>query len=179
MKTNLIESYLHDLERELRRNGSFSVETLTEIESHLLESVERGLRDGLSLENAELDAIRRFGPVHVISTTFEMGRISPMQKLLLTVAAVLGLLVTYVDSRPTWDDTGITAVAILFVCGLVAFISYKRPWLFALAVGAWIPLYGILFTHNYGSILTLIIAFIGAYGGWVFRLGINKMMDSA
>ena len=179
METNLIESYLNDLERELRLNGSFDSDTLTEIESHLLESVERGLRGGLDREEAERDALRRFGSVDVVSSTFERERITPMQKLLLTIAAVSGLFVTYVDSRPTWDDAGITAGVILLLCGLIALSGYKLPWLLALMVGVWIPLYGILVTHNYGSVLALVIAFIGAYGGWGFRLGMNKIIHPA
>jgi hypothetical protein len=102
-----------------------------------------------------------------------------MQKVLLTVAVVSGLFITYVDSRPTWDDTGITAGVILLVCGLIALLGYQPPWLLALAVGAWIPLYGILVTHNFGSIIALIIAFIGAYAGWAFRIGIRKVLNPA
>jgi hypothetical protein len=101
------------------------------------------------------------------------------QKILLAIAVISGLFITYVDSRPTWDDTGITAGVILLVCGLIALLGYQRPWLLALAVGAWIPLYGLLVTHNYGSILALIIAFIGAYAGWAFRLGIRKVYHPA
>ena len=102
-----------------------------------------------------------------------------MQNVLLILAAVSGLLITYVDSRPTWDDTGITAGVILLLCGLLALIGFKRPWLLALAVGAWIPLYGLLVTHNFGSILALIIAFVGAYAGWAFRAGIDKIRHPA
>ena len=179
MKNNLIESYLHDLERELRLNGSFNVEMMAEIESHLLESVERGLRQGLSQENAEEEALKRFGSVNVVSSTFEKERITPMQKILLAVATISGLFITYVDSRPTWDDTGITAGVILLLCGLLALIGYQRPWLLALVVGAWIPLYGLFVTHNFGSILALIIAFVGAYAGWAFRIGIRKTFKTA
>jgi hypothetical protein len=39
-----------------------------------------------------------------------------------------------------------------------------------------IPLYGILVTHNYGSILGLIIAFVGAYAGWGVHLAIQKIL---
>jgi hypothetical protein len=174
MKNGLIKSYLRDLERELRLNDSFKIDVLAEIESHLFESVERGLRRGLSLEKAEAEALQRFGSVKVVSSTFEKERITTMQKILLTIAALSGLFITYVDSRPTWDDTGITAGVILLLCGLMVLIGFQRPWLLALAVGAWIPLYGLFFTHNFESILALIIAFVGAYAGWAVRIGIRK-----
>src|SRR5689334_18066823 len=38
---------------------------------------------------------------------------SPMQKILLAIAVIAGLFYAYVDSRPTWDDTGITVGIIL------------------------------------------------------------------
>jgi len=102
-----------------------------------------------------------------------------MQKILTMIAILAGLFFAYVDSRPTWDDTGVLAGAILFTCGLIALIGYSHPWLLALAVGAWIPLRGIFITHNYGSILALVIAFVGAYAGWAFQLGLRKTFDSA
>jgi len=102
-----------------------------------------------------------------------------MQKILLGLAALSGLFITYVDSQPAWDDTGISAGAILLVCGLIAVLGYRRPWLLALAAGGWIPLYGFLVTHNFASILALVIAFIGAYAGWFVRLGIDRMQKPA
>lgn len=102
-----------------------------------------------------------------------------MQKILLAVAVVSGLFIAYVDSRPSWDDTGITVGVILLTCGIIALAGYQRPWLLALAVGGWIPLYGILVTHNFGSIIALIIAFIGAYAGWAFRFSIQKAFHTA
>ena len=102
-----------------------------------------------------------------------------MQKILLVIATLVGMFLAYVDSRPTWDDTGIEVAAILLICGLLALIGFPRPWLLALLVGGWIPLYGILFSHNFGSIIALIIAFIGAYAGWAFRIGFRKASNSA
>jgi len=92
-----------------------------------------------------------------------------MQKILLAVALAIGGLITYVDSRPAWDDTGVTALAVLVACGAIGFTGPKRPWLWALAVGLWIPLLGIVGTHNYASLLALPIAFAGAYGGMAIR----------
>jgi len=179
MKEKNIKSYLGALEWQLWLRGLSNSDTLAEVESHLLESVERGIHQGLNREEAEQRSLERFGPVRVVASTFEKERISPMQKILLAIAVISGLFFAYVDSRPTWDDTGILAGAILLTCGLIALIGFQPPWLLALAVGAWIPLRGILVTHNYGSILALIIAFVGAYGGWVFRIGIRKTFHSA
>jgi hypothetical protein len=92
-----------------------------------------------------------------------------MQKLLLIVALGLGGLITYVDSRPTWDDTGITAAAVFLSCFALGALGPRRPWLWALAVGLWIPLLGILRAHNFGALLALGIAFAGAYAGMGLR----------
>ena len=102
-----------------------------------------------------------------------------MQKLLLAIAVLAGLFAAYVDSRPTWDDTGIMAFSILIISGLIVLLGYRRPWLVALAVGLWIPLRGIFITHNYFSLIALAFAFVGAYGGWVVRLGIRNTFHPA
>jgi len=59
-----------------------------------------------------------------------------MQRLLPAIACFLGLLIAYVDSRPTWDDTGITAGSILLVSGLLAMLADRRPWRSRLAGGS-------------------------------------------
>jgi hypothetical protein len=102
-----------------------------------------------------------------------------MQKILSVVALMAGLFFAYVDAQPTWDDTGILAGAILLTCGLISLIGFRHPWLLALLVGAWIPLRGIFITHNYGTVLALIFALVGAYLGWVVRLGIRKTFHPA
>ena len=83
----------------------------------------------------------------------------------LLVALILGALIAWVDSRPTWDDSGITAGVLLLVCAGFGAIRPRFAWLWAFAVGAWIPLAGIVIAHNYGSIIALGIALIGAYLG--------------
>ena len=92
-----------------------------------------------------------------------------MQRILFIVALGLGLAITYVDSRPNWDDTGITAGAILLSCAVLGALGPKQPWLWALAVGIWIPLFGIAQAQNFGSLLALAVAFAGAYAGMGLR----------
>ena len=179
MREKNIQSYLRKLDNALWLRGLSNADTLAEVESHLLEAMERGIQNGLDQATAEKEALKRFGSVQVVASTFINERISPMQKILLAIAVMAGLFFAYVDSRPTWDDTGITVGAVLLTCGLLALIGYQRPWLLALAVGAWIPLYEIITTQAYASIFAVIIAFIGAYGGWVVRLGIRKTFHTA
>lgn len=93
-----------------------------------------------------------------------------MKKLLVFqvfVACVIGLVIAWFDSRPGWDDAGITALIVLGASFLVSVWSKQKPWLFALAVGVWIPAYGIAISGNLGSILALLPAFIGAFVGWL------------
>jgi hypothetical protein len=81
------------------------------------------------------------------------------------IAISAGIVITLIDSNPSWDDTGITAGMIFCSCAFLGFISPGRPWIWALVVAIWIPLYGFLWMHNYGSILALIIGFAGSYAG--------------
>jgi hypothetical protein len=179
MAEHLIRSYLQALKRRLHLYGVFDREYLEEVESHLLESMEAGMRRGLSVEDAERQTLEQFGSIQVVARGFAMERKNKMQNLLLAVAVLAGLFSAYVDSRPTWDDTGILAFGILIVSGLITLLGYRRPWVIALAVGIWIPLHDILLAHNYGSILALVFAFVGAYGGWLVNLLIRKTLHPA
>jgi hypothetical protein len=179
MAESQIQSYLRALKRQLRIYGVFDSEYLAEVESHLLESVEAGTHQGLSVEDSEKLAVERFGPIKVVALGFAKERKNIVQNLLLAVAVIAGLFSAYIDSRPTWDDTGILAFGILIVSGLITLLGYRRPWVIALAVGIWIPLHGIFITHNYGSILALVFAFVGAYGGWLVHLVIQKTLHPA
>ena len=91
------------------------------------------------------------------------------------IAIAAGLAIAYIDSRPTWDDTGITAFGVLLASGALAFVSPRRPWLWALAIGIWIPLAGIFISHNFGSLIALVFAFAGAYAGMLAR----RLVDPA
>ena len=186
MKENQIQTYLRKLKRHLWVSGLADQNDLVEIESHLLEAVETGMNRGLSAEEAERQALERFGNVRTIVSAFEKERINLVQKILFVLAILTGLFIAFVDSRPTWDDTGITAGAMLLSSGLLTLLGYRRPWLIALAIGLWTPVYETYLSHNFrfpGVILfptlVLLIPMIGAYAGWAVRLGIRKTLHPA
>lgn len=94
-----------------------------------------------------------------------------MRKALYVIPLIIGLAIAYVDSRPGWDDTGITVGMLLLSSAIFGFLLPKYPWLIALLVGMWIPLASIAITHNYGGIVALVFPFIGAYAGmFIHRL---------
>lgn len=70
-------------------------------------------------------------------------------RFLMPLALVLGLLIALVDSSPGWDDTAITASALVITCGLLGAVHPVRAWQWALAVGLWIPTLGIALHQNY------------------------------
>ena len=92
-----------------------------------------------------------------------------MPRIALLAGLTIGIIIGYIDSRPSWDDTGVTAVAILVSTLVLGALAPQRPWATALVVGAWIPLFGILTRANYGSLLALAFAFAGAYVGMLLR----------
>jgi hypothetical protein len=174
-----INSYLRALKHRLWLRGMADAETLTEIEGHLLDAMDKGIREGLSAEEAEQRAIERFGSVQTIIGSFEKERINIMNKILLVVAILCGLFLAYVDSSPGWDDTGITAGGLLVAAGLFTLLGHPRPWLIGLAVGIWIPLLYIYQNQAFSMLFVLIIPMIGAYAGWAVRLGVRKTLHLA
>jgi nucleoside recognition membrane protein YjiH len=94
-------------------------------------------------------------------------------------ASLIGLLIALVDSRPAWDDTGIIAGALLLVSAIFGTLRPRYAWAWALAVGAWVPLLGVVLRHNYGSILALAFAFGGAYCGVFMRTVLTRIGAAA
>jgi len=179
MKMNHIQNYLRALKRDLWMRGLSDVETLAEIESHLLEAMDQGLQQGLKVEEAEYRAVERFGPVRTVAGSFEKERMDMMQKVLLVIAVLLGLFLAYVDASPNWDDTGIIAGGLLLGAGLLTLLGHRRPWLVALAIGVWIPLHYIFLTQDFSMLLVLLFPFVGAYAGWAARLAARKTFHLA
>ena len=85
--------------------------------------------------------------------------------ILLILALALGLLIGWIDTRPTWDDTGVTIAAIIAVTALLGFAMPERAWVWAIAVGGMISLLNIALNSKYDALLALLAAFIGSYAG--------------
>jgi hypothetical protein len=164
-----VEEYLTTLRRELRRRGFFTSRIIEEVRCHVLDAVEVKQSRGLSHDEAVHDALERFGPARALAIQLATERSLIVQRVVFAVAIVLGLLLGYVDSRPSWDDTGITAGLLLMGTVILGGLAPQRPWLWALCMGLWIPLFGIHNSANYGSLIALGIAFAGAYAGMLIR----------
>jgi hypothetical protein len=89
--------------------------------------------------------------------------------VLVAAALVTGASIAYVDSRPGWDDTGITVGLLVLAAGAVAVVSSRRPWLWAVLVGASAPAVEIAAGGSVASLAALAFAAFGAFGGWLLR----------
>lgn len=81
----------------------------------------------------------------------------------------LGLL----DSSLGYDDTGVTAIGLLTVAALAAALDGRRPLLWALVVGAWIPILEIPAAQSSAPLAALIFSGIGAVVGHLVARGLK------
>jgi hypothetical protein len=98
--------------------------------------------------------------------------------LALVVAVVAGIGIAVIDSRPGWDDTGITA-ALLAIAALVAVLiegsgRVVRVAALAVLVAIWIPILEIAAPGAYGSLLAFVFSGVGAFIGWVVVRGLTR-----
>jgi hypothetical protein len=83
----------------------------------------------------------------------------------LVASVLVGLAIAWLDIQQGWDDTGVTAGLLLIAAGFFSALRPAYPWLWALAIGLWIPLLGIVSSQNYEGLVALAVAFLGAYSG--------------
>lgn len=96
----------------------------------------------------------------------------------LLLALAIGIGIAWIDSRPGWDDTGITAGLVFLSSAVLGAAAPRYPWAWALAIGGWIPLVELAQARNAGALLALAIAFAGAYAGWGARAAIAAVTPS-
>ena len=68
-----------------------------------------------------------------------MQRWTRRDSIAATLAVVAGAGFAIFDARPGFDDTGITAVGLTSPRPSPQFTSGRRPWLWAVATGIWVP----------------------------------------
>ena len=84
---------------------------------------------------------------------------------LLIAASLDGLTIAWVDSRPGWDDTGITVGLLVASAAFWALFTRRRAWTVALAVGVWIPAAALLRSGDVRFLAILLFPLAGAYAG--------------
>jgi hypothetical protein len=180
MSGTTIEKYISELARELSQRGCLAPRFMEETREHLADAVDAGQRRGLEPQAAMEEAIQRYGEPSTVAAKYAAEKQRTLHWVLLVVAVAMGLAIAWMDSRPHWDDSGISAGALLLSAGVLGVIGPRRPWLWALAIGIWIPLYLIvgritsdrftLGTMSYVIILAFPMA--GAYAG----MGLRRMI---
>lgn len=78
-----------------------------------------------------------------------------------------GIAIAWVDSRPTWDDTGVTAGALL-AAGAIGTLAGVRPWMAAALVVSPL-LVAESRSANLGLLLAPVVSFAGAYAAAACR----------
>ena len=89
------------------------------------------------------------------------------------VALVGGIGIALMDSSHGFDDTGITAVGLLLVAALASALDGRRPLLWAIGVGAWVPLLEIPAAGSSAPLAALVFAGIGAVVGHLVARGLK------
>jgi hypothetical protein len=79
-----------------------------------------------------------------------------------------GLAVAWVDTRPGWDDTGITVSLLALVAGGGTLVGV-RPWLAAILSAAPVVLAEV--RSGWGVLLAVPVALVGAYAARLARRG--------
>lgn len=182
----MIDGYLSDLEAELRRRRMPTDRRIAEVREHLVDATAAGVRSGLPLAEAKRVAIERMGPAAAVAEHFaddehqaRRQREAFWAPAVMGLAVLAGLCIAYVDSRPHWDDTGITVFLMLSAAFVLGFALPRWPWLWAVGIGAWIPLGTIVRTGKPGAAVMFVIVLFpmaGAYAGAILRKTIRRLV---
>jgi hypothetical protein len=81
------------------------------------------------------------------------------------IAIACAITIAWIDTRPNWDDTGITVGSIFLSAAFCGALAPSRAWLWALILGGTVFGADVLLHGNYESVAAVVVAFIGAYAG--------------
>ena len=101
--------------------------------------------------------------------------------VVVAVAIGIGSIVGFVDSRPTWDDTGVTAGVLVLAALVLACIRPSAAWLIGLALGLPVVLFNAITRGGFGSLLAVAFSMAGAGIGYGIgrALGVDNRRSSA
>jgi len=89
------------------------------------------------------------------------------------MALIAGVVIAWWDTRPSWDDTGVTAGLLATSSGLAAYAGV-RPWLAAALVAGPI-LVAELRPSAPGVLLAGAITFVAAFAGAALREAVSRL----
>lgn len=113
-------------------------------------------------------------PATVSLSRPQLRRPTAGQAALTAAAIALGVVIAAVDSRPTWDDSAITAAALVLAAATVAAIDGRRPWLWAALTGLPLPLIEVPATGSTAPAIALLFTAIGAAAGFVVHRAVRR-----
>jgi hypothetical protein len=90
---------------------------------------------------------------------------SRRQLVLALAALAVGLAIGWNDSRPGWDDTGLTAGLLVVAGAVFGLVDPRRWWLWLLLVGLGPPLFEIGGPIGSASLAAFVFSGVGAAGG--------------
>lgn len=177
MNIDDVEAYLAALSAALRRHGVSNLRMLEEARGHLADAVEQGIQRGLDVKSAQREAIAQFGSAESLAATFVAETYGMSDRLVLLAGILMGIAIAYVDSLPTWDDTGVIAFSLLIAGAICGFVAPRRPWRWALGTGIWISVFGLAWLGSLKALMMLIVVafpLAGAYAGAAIRRALSR-----
>ena len=90
------------------------------------------------------------------------------------LALAAGLAIGWIDSRPGWNDTGVTAGLIFISSFIIGLLSNKNAWLLALIIGLCVTSFNYILHNNLESAISFVIAFAGVYSGVFVKYIVRK-----
>lgn len=89
--------------------------------------------------------------------------------ILIILSLLAGLIIGWIDTRPRWNDTGITVALIFISSFILGIFSNRNAWVIALIIGLCITTLNFLVSNRIDSAVSILIALAGAYGGVLLK----------
>ena len=173
-----IDLYIDALRRALERRRLSDDGLVDEVREHLIDAAQRGRTDGLAAGEAEQQAIERFGSPQTVASAVAANRARRLDGWLLAAALAIGAAIAYVDSRPHWDDTGITAGTLLLSAAALSYFARRRAWLIAVAIGVWIPALALIRRPAWQDIFMFLVPIVPLTGALIGQ-GLRRLVTTS